>query len=113
PAGPTKASLVERLRKTNPDLSVVWLPMVVVIPLSWTAILLQKLLRPGRPALNIAKTFARQHYDYAQIKRLEPMIEGNTGIPGSANVQDDLAESRRSVSAGAPLGDSVRLGGSV
>ena len=113
PAGPTKASLVERLRKTNPDLSVVWLPMVVVIPLSWTAILLQKLLRPGRPALNIAKTFARQHYDYAQIKRLEPMIEGNTGIPGTANGPDDLAESRRSVATGTPLGDSVRLGGSV
>jgi predicted dehydrogenase/nucleoside-diphosphate-sugar epimerase len=113
PSRPTKASLVERLRGTNPDLSVVWLPMLVVIPLSWTAILLQKLLRPGKPALNIAKTFARQHYDYALIQRLEPLIDGDRGIQSRANPASDLAESTQGVAASAPVGESMRLGGTL
>src|SRR4029077_17968241 len=41
---PTKRELLARLRRTNPDLSVVWLPPVILLPLSWFAIALQKLV---------------------------------------------------------------------
>ncbi len=70
PELPAKRELLIRLRRTNPDLSVVWLPRTVLIPLSWTAVLVQKLLRPGRPAMNLARVFAVQRYDTGGIAQL-------------------------------------------
>jgi hypothetical protein len=63
PVLPTKRELIAHLRRANPDLTVVWLVPVVLHPLSWFALALQKLLRPGKPAMNIAKMFARLRYD--------------------------------------------------
>jgi nucleoside-diphosphate-sugar epimerase len=63
PALPTKRDLVRRLREQNPDVSVLWLPTLLLHPLSWAAMLLQKLLRPGRPAINVAKVFSVQAID--------------------------------------------------
>jgi len=62
PELPAKRDLLNALRRTNPDLKVVWLPMFVLVPLSWAAILLQKVLKPGRPALDVAKVFSVQAY---------------------------------------------------
>ena len=70
PELPTKRDLLVRLRRTNPDLSVVWLPRPVLIPLSWMALLLQKALRPGRPAMHLARVFAVQVYDPSGIAQL-------------------------------------------
>ena len=67
---PMKRELLVRLRRTNPDLSVVWLPRPVLIPLSWMALLLQKVLRPGRPAMNLGRVFAVQAYDPRGISQL-------------------------------------------
>lgn len=67
PVLPTKGTLVERLRQTNPDLTVVWLPRVLLHPLSWLAIALQKALRPTKPALSVAKIFIRQRFDTRRI----------------------------------------------
>jgi predicted dehydrogenase/nucleoside-diphosphate-sugar epimerase len=75
PTLPTKRQLIARLRQTNPDLRVIWLPTVVLIPLSWGATLLQKILRPGKPAINVAKVFAKQRYRTTRIAELAPAIE--------------------------------------
>jgi predicted dehydrogenase/nucleoside-diphosphate-sugar epimerase len=74
PELPTKRELLTRLRSMNPDLTVVWLYPVVLLPLSWFAFALQKALRPRSPALSIAKMFARLQYDTSLIRRLAPSI---------------------------------------
>jgi predicted dehydrogenase/nucleoside-diphosphate-sugar epimerase len=65
PALPTKLHLVEHLRQANPGLRVVWLPRSILWPLSWMAIGLQRVLRPGSPAINLTEVFARRAYDPA------------------------------------------------
>jgi predicted dehydrogenase/nucleoside-diphosphate-sugar epimerase len=62
---PSRRDLVTLLRRSNPDLTVVWLPRALLAPLSWFAIGLQKVLRPGKPAINVGKVFASQRYDNA------------------------------------------------
>ena len=94
PTLPTKRELVARLRKTNPDLSVIWLPTVVLVPLSWGATLLQKILRPGKPAINVAKVFARQRYATTRISQLSPDIERQTA-PGSMGRAESQAAGLR------------------
>jgi len=74
PILPTKRELLVRLKRANPDLSIVWLLPVALHPLSWAAVALQKLLRPRRPALNPAQVFARLRYDTSGIARLAPEI---------------------------------------
>jgi nucleoside-diphosphate-sugar epimerase len=80
PKPPTKRELLAQLRRTNPDLRVVWLPMPLLVPMSWGAILLQKVLRPRRPAINAAKVFAAQRYDTSRIAELAPRV----GTPAPA-----------------------------
>jgi predicted dehydrogenase/nucleoside-diphosphate-sugar epimerase len=81
PELPTKRELLARLRSTNPDLTVVWLSPAVLLPLSWVAFALQKMLRPHRPALNIAKMFARLRYDNSRIRTLAPRIKAKAASP--------------------------------
>jgi hypothetical protein len=78
PVLPTKRDLVRRLKSANPGLTVVWLPTLVLVPLSWFALLLQKVLRPRKPAMNVAKIFAKQRYDTRRIAGLAAAIEGST-----------------------------------
>lgn len=66
----TKRELLARLKTTNPDLGVVWLPSIVLYPLSWAAIVLQKVLRPGKPAMNVARTFSVDKVSTATSKSL-------------------------------------------
>ena len=70
PISPTKRELLDQLRNANPDLTVVWLPTFVLIPLSWMATLAQKVLRPGKPAINVAKVFSVLPYDTSVIAKL-------------------------------------------
>jgi predicted dehydrogenase/nucleoside-diphosphate-sugar epimerase len=70
PEPPTKRDLLRRLRADNPDLRVIWLPTVVLHPLSWFAIGLQKVLRPGRPAISVAKVFSAQDYEVSSSSRI-------------------------------------------
>jgi nucleoside-diphosphate-sugar epimerase len=67
PELPSKRELLERLRSNNPDLTVVWLPTVVLLPLSWFALGLQKAMRPGKPAINVAKVFSVERYDCSGV----------------------------------------------
>jgi nucleoside-diphosphate-sugar epimerase len=70
PDPPTKRALIARLRQDNPNLRVVWLPRLLLHPLSWAAMVAQKLLRPGQKPLNVASVFARQHCVTSEIRRL-------------------------------------------
>jgi len=70
PVLPTKRELLQRLKVSNPDLTVLWLPAFLLVPMSWMAIVLQKLLRPGKPAINVAKVFSVQGYDTSGVAGL-------------------------------------------
>jgi predicted dehydrogenase/nucleoside-diphosphate-sugar epimerase len=70
PALPTRRELLSHLRSANPGLRTIWLPMFVLHPLSWLAIALQKVMRPRKPAMNVAKVFASQRYDTALVQRI-------------------------------------------
>ncbi len=98
PVLPTRGSLVARLRRSNPDLTVVWLPRLVLVPLSVAAIALQKLLRPGRPAMNVAKVFASGRYDTSRIAGLAASIDAPAapGVPASVAQLPAPAETARS-----------------
>lgn len=70
PDPPTKRDLVGNLRRDNPGLTVIWLPRAVLVPLSGMAVVLQKALRPRRPAISLRKVFASRRYDNAQVRAL-------------------------------------------
>jgi predicted dehydrogenase/nucleoside-diphosphate-sugar epimerase len=70
PEPPTKRVAIECLRQKNPDLTVVWLPMAIIAPLSWLALLAQKVASPRKPAMNVAKAFASPRYDRTRIAEI-------------------------------------------
>jgi predicted dehydrogenase/nucleoside-diphosphate-sugar epimerase len=94
PELPTKRELLVRLRRGNPDLTVVWLPPVILLPLSWFAIAIQKVLRPRSPALNVAKIFARLRYDTSRIAGLAPAIRADALRTQSSEPEPTLAAAR-------------------
>lgn len=63
PDPPSKSVLLAQLRRNNPDLTVIWLPMWVLKPLSLAAIALQKVIKPGRAATDVAQVFRVDRYD--------------------------------------------------
>ena len=75
PISPTKRELLDHLRKANPDLTVLWLPTLVLVPLSWLATGLQKVIRPGKPAINVAKVFSVLPYDTSAIAQLAQSVD--------------------------------------
>jgi predicted dehydrogenase/nucleoside-diphosphate-sugar epimerase len=64
---PTRRELVGALRRAIPDVRVLWLPPLLLHPLSWFATVLQKVIRPRRPAIRLAAIFAAHHYDLSGI----------------------------------------------
>ena len=77
PGPTTKRDLVAQLRLTNPDLSIVWLPRVLLLPLAWLAVAVQKALHPRRATTNIASAFAPQEVDTSRIRALAPVVPGH------------------------------------
>lgn len=59
----TRGELAQRLRKTRPELRFLWLPFFVLKGLSVFATLLQKILRPGKPALDVYAAFKSERYE--------------------------------------------------
>ena len=90
---PTKRKLLEPLRASNPDLTVIWLPTLLLYPLSWMAMLLQKVLRPRAPAINVAKVFSVQPCDTSLIASLATRF-GTGGMQPSHSADAELAEIR-------------------
>jgi len=83
PVLPTKQDLLKQLRKMNPDLTVLWLPRIVLVPLSWCATFAQKILRPGKPAINLAKVFGVLPYNTATIALLAKQVNGTNSQNGT------------------------------
>lgn len=81
PVSPTKRELLDRLRQANPDLSLFWLPRFVLVPVSWMATLAQKVLRPGKPAIDVAKVFSVLPYDTSGIAKLAPRVDPGSKQP--------------------------------
>jgi nucleoside-diphosphate-sugar epimerase len=78
PTLPTKSELIARLRANNPDLTVFWLPMWVLKPLSLGAIGLQRLLRPGKKAIDVATVFRVDRYDTRRSGELARALESSS-----------------------------------
>lgn len=85
PNPPTKRDAIQRLRRRNPDLTVAWLPMSLLAPLSWLAVLVQKVARPRKSAMNIAKAFASPKYDTSRMKAVVSQMNRAAPVPQSTN----------------------------
>jgi predicted dehydrogenase/nucleoside-diphosphate-sugar epimerase len=59
----TRGDLADRLQRTRPELKFFWMPFPVLRVLSWLATGLQKVLRPGQPALDVHSAFKSENYD--------------------------------------------------
>ena len=95
PNTPTKRDAIQRLRRRNPDLTVAWLPMSLLAPVSWLAVLIQKVARPRKSAMNIAKAFASPNYDTSRMKVVVSQMKGATPLPPQAtNSADALGDVR-------------------
>lgn len=90
PELPTKRELLVHLRRANPDLMIVWLPPVILLPLSWLGIAVQKIIRPGKAAFNVAQMFARLRYDTSRIAALAPSIRADAVHPVSQHHDDGM-----------------------
>jgi predicted dehydrogenase/nucleoside-diphosphate-sugar epimerase len=84
PSLPTRRELVDRLRRANPSLTVLWLPRAVLLPLAWIATLMQKARHPGKPALDLASAFASQALDVSRIRELERRVLDPAGARSPA-----------------------------
>jgi predicted dehydrogenase/nucleoside-diphosphate-sugar epimerase len=105
PGLPTKLQLVRHLRQANPGLRVVWLPRGILWPLSWAAVGLQKVFRPGSPAINVAEVFARRAYDPGAALRLWAEIRQGTGLKKAIPAAGEIAGSPPTTGADGPLRD--------
>jgi nucleoside-diphosphate-sugar epimerase len=89
PDQPTKREMLKRLRRSNPDLRVVWMPRLVLNPLSIAVLGGQKVLRPGKSPINVAAVFRKQEFDSSTVAKLVPRIFEAAGrsegvLPGVA-----------------------------
>jgi nucleoside-diphosphate-sugar epimerase len=93
PELPSKAALLARLRRNNPDLTVFWLPMWVLKPISLAAIVLQKVLKPGRKAIDVAKVFRVDAYDTSLSATLAGAPDDQRNYTTSEPSGEDAARS--------------------
>jgi nucleoside-diphosphate-sugar epimerase len=66
----TRGDLAERTRRTRPDLKFFWMPFPVLRVLAGLATLLQKAMKPGRPALDLYAAFKSENYDPTIAQRV-------------------------------------------
>jgi nucleoside-diphosphate-sugar epimerase len=82
----TRGDLADRLRKTRPELRFFWLPFPVLKVMSLLATGLQKVLRPGKPALNVYAAFKSENYDPAIAQRVITAARADSGAAPSQQV---------------------------
>jgi hypothetical protein len=107
PELPTKRELLVRLRHSNPDLTIVWLLPAFLVPLSWFAVALQKIVRPRSPAINVAKIFGRLRYDTSGIARIAPAIRAEAA-PASFGEEKMIVTAVREGESFAPSASPAR-----
>jgi len=74
----TRGELAERLRAGRPELRFFWMPFFVLRGLAWFASGLQKLLKPGKPALDLYAAFKSERYDPGIAQRAIATARGDT-----------------------------------
>ena len=79
PRLPTRRELLGHLKRSNPDLTVVWVPTVALKPLSWAATGLQKVLRPGTSSIDVSRVFGTRRYDTSRMSMLAPLVLAEHG----------------------------------
>jgi hypothetical protein len=72
---PDKRELVAALRRINPGLRVFWLPRPLLAVISSCAVVAQRLLRPGRVPVDVAKVYAVDRFDTTTIRQLAERLE--------------------------------------
>ncbi len=70
PRLPTRRELVQRLKRRNPDLRVVWLPQPLLAPVSGLGVLSQRVFRRGNEPVRIDRAFATERYHTGRIRAL-------------------------------------------
>jgi nucleoside-diphosphate-sugar epimerase len=85
PVPPTKRQLLEQLRRSNPGLRVVRFPSLLLGAASLTALALQKVVRPRKPAINLRAIFATSRYN---AQRTEQLLAAMQQPPRLAHAQD-------------------------
>jgi predicted dehydrogenase/nucleoside-diphosphate-sugar epimerase len=73
PTPPTRRALVQRLRRDNPSVKVVWVPRAVIVPALNVAGLLNRLIRSGA-RLQAGEIFGHRDWDTKQVAALEERI---------------------------------------
>lgn len=66
----TRGDLADRTKRARPDLKFFWMPFPVLRVLAGLATGLQKLLKPGRPALDLYAAFKSENYDPTVAQRV-------------------------------------------
>jgi nucleoside-diphosphate-sugar epimerase len=74
PDTPTRQQLVENLRSTVPGLRVFWVPWTFVRMVSAALWLPQKILRPGRPPIDLTSVFRSPRYEVEPVEKVLAMV---------------------------------------
>jgi nucleoside-diphosphate-sugar epimerase len=94
---PTRRELVDRLKKLNPDLRVVWFPRTVLHAGSSAAVGIQKLVRRGKPPIDLARVFASHPYDTQRVTDTMQVVDRHLVGPAFHRVTIDNGPERHSV----------------
>jgi nucleoside-diphosphate-sugar epimerase len=84
---PEKRELVVALRRINPGLRVLWLPQPLLAVISSCAVVAQRLLRPGRVPVDVAKVYAVDRFDTEAIRQLAARFEPRDADPRDREVR--------------------------
>jgi hypothetical protein len=85
---PARREMVEGMRRRNPDLRVIWLPNFLLVPMSGAAVVLQRILRPGRKPIHLARVFADQPLDTSVIAAIRDRLRLEQGSPGAGEERE-------------------------
>jgi predicted dehydrogenase/nucleoside-diphosphate-sugar epimerase len=72
PKPATRRKLIRRLKSQNPQIRIIWLPRLLLVPMSFSAKALQRLLRPRKEPLDVASAFASTRCD---TRRMTDFLE--------------------------------------
>jgi len=70
PDAPTRKELARRLRQSRKKIHIVWLPWFILRGLSTVLVAFQKVIRPGRSAINVASAFAAPRCAAGEAERV-------------------------------------------
>lgn len=70
PVPATRRDLVDRIRRDSPGLRVIWFPTPLLAIASWLAFVVQKVMRPGKPAVSVKAAFEAPRCDTARIRQV-------------------------------------------